>query len=113
MSAELVVLRERIDTFGLSKKINHKLERIWRLAHYRFQPSKVPKGSYACTDGLSPVGQETLKGISEIFGKKVYVKNSKGGTRYCRSWLGPSMTDDSLLVWLQITRGYPHFTLMS
>jgi len=76
--AEPLARRDHIDPFEFSKTASHKHEGIWGLAHYRFQPSKATKNSSAWTDGLSAVEQQTLKGISKVFGMKVHVRNSKG-----------------------------------
>lgn len=75
---ELTALREHIDPFDLSQTVNHKLEQIWRLAHYRFQPPKVTKSSSDSVEGLSRVEQQTLKQMSKIFSIPVYVRNRKG-----------------------------------
>ena len=76
--ARLAAQRKRLDPFELAKTINQKLEGIWQLARHSRLPSKVSAGSSAWTEGLSAIEQQTLKGLSQVFGMRVYVKNSKG-----------------------------------
>lgn len=76
---ELKALRERLDPFSLSERINQKLERIWDLAHYRYQPEDVDKRTKAELKELSSIERETLEGLSQAFGIKIYVRTRKDG----------------------------------
>jgi hypothetical protein len=76
--AQLLAQRKRLDPFELSRTVNHKLEGIWQLARHPVEPAKVSQSSSAWAEGLSAVEQQTLKGLSKVFGMKVYVRNSKG-----------------------------------
>jgi len=64
--AQLQALRERLDLFALSERINEKLEYIWSLAQYRAKPSDGKKTDEAKIDGLSPDEKETLESIAQI-----------------------------------------------
>lgn len=77
--AQLKTLRESLDPFILSEKINEKLEHIWSLAHYVSRPLDEKKQDQTQIDELSPVERETIKSISQIFGINVYVKTRKDG----------------------------------
>lgn len=74
----LKALRNQINPFELSERVNKKLEYIFRLAHYRFQPAKVTKKSLDNAEKLSEIEKQTIDAITEIFGMKVYVRNEKG-----------------------------------
>jgi len=76
---ELKVLRERLDPFKLSDVVNHKLERIWELAHYRYKPAEVEKKTNAELNELSSIEKEALEGLSQAFGIKIYVRTRKDG----------------------------------
>jgi len=76
---ELKALRERMNPFLLSETVNQKLERIWDLAHYRYQPPNTQEKSSDQLEELSPVEKETLEGLSQAFGIKIYVRTRKGG----------------------------------
>jgi len=76
---ELKALRERLDPFSLSERINQKLECIWDLAHYRYKPCEVEKKPKEKQGELSSVERETLEAISQAFGITVYVRTQKGG----------------------------------
>ena len=73
---ELKALRGRLDPFKLSEVVNHKLERIWELAHYRYKPAEEEKKA---KDELSSVERETLEAISQAFGITVYIRSCRGG----------------------------------
>jgi transposase InsO family protein len=76
---ELKALRERLDPFSLSERINQKLERIWDLAHYRSKPEDVEKRTDTELNELSSIERETLEGLSQAFGIKIYVRTLKDG----------------------------------
>ena len=76
---ELKALRERLDLFKLSEVVNHKLERIWDLAHYRYNPAEVEKKTKSKLEELSPVEKEVLEGLSQAFGIKVYIRTREDG----------------------------------
>jgi len=76
---ELKALRGRIDPFKLSEVVNHKLERIWELAHYRYKPAEEEKKAKDKLDELSSVERETLEAISQAFGITVYIRSRRGG----------------------------------
>ena len=76
---QLKTLRESLDPFVLSEKINEKLEYIWSLAHYVPRPLDEKKQDKNQIDELSPVERETIKSISQIFGINVYVRTRKDG----------------------------------
>ena len=79
---ELKVLRERLDPFLLSETVNQKLQSIWDLAHYRYQPPDSQEKTSDQVEELSPVEKEVLEGLSQAFGIKNYVRTStkKEGT---------------------------------
>ena len=76
---ELKALREQTDPFELAEKVNQKLERIWKLAHYRWKPSEATKKPVDELKEIPSAERETLKAISQFFGIKVYVRTRKGG----------------------------------
>ena len=76
---ELKALREQMPPFLFSETVNQKLERIWDLAHYRYQPPNTQEKSSDQLEELSPVEKETLEGLSQAFGTKIYVRTRKGG----------------------------------
>jgi len=76
---ELKALRERLDPFLLSETVNQKLQSIWHLAHYRYQPPSSQENSSDQLEELSPVEREVLEGLSQAFGINVYVRTRKDG----------------------------------
>lgn len=76
---ELKALRERLDPFSLSERVNKKLEGIWDLAHYRYQPPQEPKRAKTQPGELSPEETEALEAISQAFGITVYARTHPGG----------------------------------
>jgi hypothetical protein len=76
---ELKALRQRLDPFCLSERVNNKLERIWELAHYRYQPTEHDKRAKPEPGQLSPEEREALEAISEAFGITVYARTHPGG----------------------------------
>ena len=74
----LKALRNRINPFELSARVNGELEHIFCLAHHRFQPAKVTQKSLHNTEKLSEIEKQTINAITEIFGINVYVGNKKG-----------------------------------
>lgn len=68
-----------MDLFSLSETVNQKLEYIWNLAHYRYQPPKIEEKINTELEGLSSVERETLETILQVFGINVYVRTRKGG----------------------------------
>jgi len=82
---ELKRLRERLDPFSLSERINKKLEYIWDLAHYRYKPSDIKEKTHAELDELSSFERETLEALSHTFGITVYVRTHKRRRAY-RCW---------------------------
>jgi len=76
---ELKVLRQRLDPFGLSERVNKKLERIWELTHYRYQPPVQDKKTKAEPGQLSLEEKEALEAISQAFGITVYARTHPGG----------------------------------
>ena len=76
---ELKALRQGLDPFCLSEQVNNKLERIWDLAHYRYQPPEEPQRAKAEPGELSPEEREALKAISQAFGITVYARTQRGG----------------------------------
>ena len=77
--AEFVALRESMDPFSLSERLNEKLEHIWSLAHYRPTTPDKKKREEEKIDGLSPAEKETLESIAQVFGITVYVRPRKDG----------------------------------
>jgi hypothetical protein len=77
--AEFVALRESMDPFSLSERLNEKLEQIWSLAHYRPKLSDKKKQEEEKINGLSPAEKETLESIAQVFGITVYVRPRKDG----------------------------------
>nr|MBC8357611.1 hypothetical protein [Candidatus Aminicenantes bacterium] len=77
--AEFVALRESMDPFSLSERLNEKLEHIWSLAHYRPPTPDKKKREEEKIDGLSPAEKETLESIAQVFGITVYVRPRKDG----------------------------------
>jgi len=76
---ELKALRQQLNPFELSEKVNQKLERIWALACQRKSPSESGKTISDELNHLSSAERKTLKAISHIFGISVYVRTRKGG----------------------------------
>ena len=76
---ELKALREKLDPFSLSERVNQKLERVWDLAHYRYKPTEAKEKAKAELDKLSSVERETLESISQALGITVYVRTRPGG----------------------------------
>jgi len=76
---ELKGLRERLDPFLLSETVNQKLQSIWDLAHYRYQPPSSKDKVSDQLEELSPVEKEILEGLSKAFGINVYVRTRKNG----------------------------------
>ena len=76
---ELKALRERLNPFSLSERINKKLERIWDLAHYRYKPTDDEKKGRSELNKLSSVEKETLEAIAQALGVTVYVRARRGG----------------------------------
>ena len=76
---QLKALREGTDPFDLSERVNSKLERIWELAHYRYQPPERDKQAKAEPGQLSLEEREALEAISEAFGIAVYARTRPGG----------------------------------
>lgn len=76
---ELKALRERLDPFSLSERVNKKLEGIWDLAHYRYQPPQEPKRAKTQPGELSLEETEALEAISQAFGITVYARTHPGG----------------------------------
>jgi hypothetical protein len=77
--AEFVALRESLDPFCLSERLNEKLEHIWSLAHYRPKTPDKKKKEKEQIDGLTPVEKETFESIAQVFGITVYVRTKKDG----------------------------------
>jgi hypothetical protein len=73
---EFKALREKMNPFSLSEKVNQKLQRIWDLAHYRYTPSKKINPQ---SEKLTPAEKETLEDIAQVFGITVYVRTHKEG----------------------------------
>jgi hypothetical protein len=76
---ELKALREQLNPFELSERVNQKLERIWTLARQQRSPSESGKSVSDELKHLSSAERKTLKAISQIFGINVYVRTRKGG----------------------------------
>lgn len=76
---ELKVLRERLDPFLMSETVNQKLMSIWDLAHYRYQRPDTQEKSSDQLEELSAGEKETLEGLSQAFGVKIYVRTRKDG----------------------------------
>ena len=76
---ELKALREQLNPFELSERVNQKLERIWALARQQRSPSESGKTVSDELKHLSSAERKTLKAISQIFGINVYVRTRKGG----------------------------------
>ena len=76
---ELKALRQGLDPFCLSERVNNKLERIWELAHYRYQPTEQDKRAKAEPGQLSPEERQALEAISQAFGITVYARTHPGG----------------------------------
>jgi len=76
---ELKALREQLNPFELSERVNQKLERIWTLARQQRSPSESGKTVSDELKHLSSAERKTLKAISQIFGINVYVRTRKGG----------------------------------
>jgi len=80
-SDELIAIRENLDPFALSKTIDKKLQLIWSLANYRYQPAKSQNVSESKPDELSAVEKETLDAISQMFGINVQIKKQNNETQ--------------------------------
>jgi hypothetical protein len=76
---QLKALRQRLDPFSLSERVNKKLERIWDLAHYRYEPAEQDKTTKAEPGQLSLEEKEALQAISQAFGITVYARTRRGG----------------------------------
>jgi len=76
---ELKALREQLNPFELSERVNQKLERVWALACQRRSPAESGKSVSDELKHLSSAERKTLKAISQIFGVNVYVRTRKGG----------------------------------
>jgi len=76
---ELLALRTKLDPFKLAETVNHKLERIWDLAHYRYKPKDIKKSTKDLREQLSNEEKETLEEIAKIFGIEVYVRTHQNG----------------------------------
>jgi transposase InsO family protein len=76
---ELKALRQRTDPFDLSERVNNKLERIWELAHYRYEPPEHNKKTKQQPGQLSLEEREALEAISDAFGIAVYARTRPGG----------------------------------
>jgi hypothetical protein len=76
---ELEALRQSLDPFCLSEQVNNKLEAIWDLAHYRYQPAAEHKRAKAEPGQLSLEEREALEAISQAFGITVYARTHPGG----------------------------------
>jgi hypothetical protein len=70
---ELKALREQLNPFEFSERVNQKLERIWALACQRRSLSESVKNVSDELKHLSSAERKTLKAISQIFGINVYV----------------------------------------
>jgi len=77
--AELKALRESLDPFSLSERINEKLERIWSLAQYRWKPSDDEKKEDVKIEGLSPEEKDMLESIAQVLGITVYIRTRRDG----------------------------------
>jgi len=71
--------RESMDPFSLSEKVNQKLQQIWEMAHYRYNPPKGEGKTNSQPEKLSVAEKETLEDIAQVFGITVYVRTHKGG----------------------------------
>ncbi len=76
---ELKALREQLNPFELSERINQKLERIWALARQRRSLSEDGKSVSDELKRQSSAERKTLEAICQIFGINVYVRGRKGG----------------------------------
>jgi hypothetical protein len=76
---KLKARRQGTDPFDLSERVNKKLERIWEMAHYRYQPPERDKQAKAEPGQLSLEEREALEAISEAFGIAVYARTRPGG----------------------------------
>jgi len=68
-----------MDPFSLSEKVNKKLQHIWDMAHYRYNPPKGEMKINSQPEKLSPTEKETLEDIAQVFGITVYVRTHKEG----------------------------------
>jgi hypothetical protein len=76
---KLKALRQGLDPFGLSERVNNKLERIWELAHYRYQPPEHDKKANPEPGQLTLEEREALEAISQALGITVYARTHPGG----------------------------------
>ncbi|MBE0461732.1 MAG: transposase family protein [Candidatus Aminicenantes bacterium] len=76
---ELIALRERLDPFELSERVDRKLQQIWEKAHYRYKPPKTKIEDRKEQQELSPEEKETLEDIAGVLGITVYVRTHKEG----------------------------------
>ena len=76
---ELKELREKLDPFSLSEKINQKLEQIWALAHHRPKSLQSKETPPPHKEQLSPMEKETLASISQAFGITIFIKTHPNG----------------------------------
>jgi hypothetical protein len=76
---ELKALRQGLDPFCLSEGLNNKLQRVWDLARYRYQPTEQDKRAKAEPGQLSLEEREALEAISQAFGITVYARTHPGG----------------------------------
>lgn len=68
-----------MDPFSLSETVNQRLQRIWDLAHYRYQPPSTQEKSSDQVEELAQVEKKTLEGLSKAFGIKIFVRTRKEG----------------------------------
>jgi len=76
---QLKTFRQELDPFCLSERVNNKLERIWELAHYRYQPPEHDKKAKSEPCQLSLEEREVLEAISEVFGITVCARTHPEG----------------------------------
>jgi uncharacterized protein YciW len=76
---ELKSLRERLDPFELSQKVNQRLEQIWSYAHHQEKPSEVARKTAEELRELPASERKTVESLSQIFGVRFYVRTRPGG----------------------------------
>jgi hypothetical protein len=76
---ELKNLRDHLDPFELSERINQKLEQIWTYAHHRWKPSETVGKTTDELKDLSASERKTMEVLSQIFGVRLYIRTRKGG----------------------------------
>lgn len=71
--------RNQMNPFLLSKTINRKLQLIWSLVCFHYNPKEPDVKTKTELKELSASEKETLEDIAQVFGINVYIRTHKGG----------------------------------